>query len=149
MCWCWAAESPCHSAFHSQRALMEHWLVYFIKHRQPADCVHQLSFRSDWGLRSRRSRCTLCRQIRGLTDQTRRRDSMEPPEVEAVAMVNPSFAVRRRFSGPLLLPPISRRHSTQDSRRPPDFEALRSPIPLIKGGARSLETVGDTHSRGQ
>ncbi|KAI1883064.1 hypothetical protein AGOR_G00241400 [Albula goreensis] len=79
----------------------------------------------------------------------RRRDSMEPPEAEAVAMVNPSFAVRRRFSGPLLLPPISRRHSTQDSRRPLDFEALRSPIPLIKGGARSLETVGDTHSRGQ
>ncbi|KAJ8383322.1 hypothetical protein AAFF_G00221820 [Aldrovandia affinis] len=80
----------------------------------------------------------------------RRRDSLEQPEVEALAMVAPSCAVRRRFSGPLLLPPLSRRHSTQDSRRPPDPEALRSPTALTRSGARSLETVRDAltaHSR--
>ncbi|KAJ8270110.1 hypothetical protein GJAV_G00110460 [Gymnothorax javanicus] len=77
-----------------------------------------------------------------------RRYSLEQPELELVAATMPSYAVRRRFSGPLLLPPLSRRHSTQDPRRPADIDSLRSPTLLAMGGARSLEAVGDpAHSR--
>lgn len=35
-----------------------------------------------------------------------------------------SYAVRRRFSGPLLLPPLSRRHSILDTKKLLDLEAL-------------------------
>ncbi|XP_061097056.1 cAMP-specific 3',5'-cyclic phosphodiesterase 4C-like [Conger conger] len=73
----------------------------------------------------------------------RRRFSLEHPEAELVGVATPSCAVRRRFSGPLLLPPLSRRHSTQDARRHPDPDPPRSPAPLARGGTRSLEAVGD------
>lgn len=33
-------------------------------------------------------------------------------------------AVRRRFSGPLLLPPVARRHSILDAKKLKDLEAL-------------------------
>ncbi|KAG7456581.1 hypothetical protein MATL_G00237310 [Megalops atlanticus] len=71
----------------------------------------------------------------------RQRDSLEQPEAERVAMATPSCAVRRRFSGTLQLPPLSRRHSTQDTHRTPDPEGLS------KAGARSLETVRDAHAK--
>ncbi|ROL44088.1 hypothetical protein DPX16_8872 [Anabarilius grahami] len=36
----------------------------------------------------------------------------------------PNNAIRRRFSGPLLLPPLARRHSTLDAKKLKDLEAL-------------------------
>ncbi|KAJ8357753.1 hypothetical protein SKAU_G00205470 [Synaphobranchus kaupii] len=36
-----------------------------------------------------------------------RRYSLEQPEVEVLSALGPNCAVRRRFSGPLLLPPLS------------------------------------------
>lgn len=35
-----------------------------------------------------------------------------------------SSAIRRRFSGPLLLPPLARRHSALDDKKLKDLEAL-------------------------
>ncbi|XP_047666517.1 cAMP-specific 3',5'-cyclic phosphodiesterase 4D isoform X1 [Tachysurus fulvidraco] len=52
----------------------------------------------------------------------RRRDSLGlcVPETGTKS----SYAVRRRFSGPLLLPPLSRRHSILDTKKLLDLEAL-------------------------
>ncbi|XP_053491613.1 cAMP-specific 3',5'-cyclic phosphodiesterase 4C isoform X3 [Ictalurus furcatus] len=50
----------------------------------------------------------------------RRRDSLAFCE----SVPKPSYAVRRRFSGPLLLPPLSRRHSILDTKKLLDLEAL-------------------------
>ncbi|MCJ8737820.1 hypothetical protein PDJAM_G00028520 [Pangasius djambal] len=52
----------------------------------------------------------------------RRRDSLVFCVPEPVP--KPSYAVRRRFSGPLLLPPLSRRHSILDTKKLLDLEAL-------------------------
>ncbi|KAG7327841.1 hypothetical protein KOW79_009447 [Hemibagrus wyckioides] len=62
----------------------------------------------------------------------RRRDSLGfcVPESGAKS----SYAVRRRFSGPLLLPPLSRRHSILDTKKLLDLEAL------YKSALANLET---------
>lgn len=48
----------------------------------------------------------------------------------------PNYAVRRRFSGPLLLPPLSRRHSILDTKKLLDLEAL------YKSALAKIETSG-------
>ncbi|XP_010895803.3 cAMP-specific 3',5'-cyclic phosphodiesterase 4D isoform X4 [Esox lucius] len=63
---------------------------------------------------------------------------------DSLPTANLSYAVRRRFSGTLLLPPLSRRHSThtQDHRRLLDLEALYRKA-LSGAKATSLETISD------
>ncbi|KAL7854539.1 hypothetical protein SRHO_G00167290 [Serrasalmus rhombeus] len=57
----------------------------------------------------------------------------------------PSYAVRRRFSGPLLLPPLARRHSTLDTKKLLDLEALyKTAIANIE--AHNLDTISDAQS---
>ncbi|KAL1265490.1 hypothetical protein QQF64_003517 [Cirrhinus molitorella] len=55
-------------------------------------------------------------------ENLRRRVSLisNPPEFQPKT----SSAVRRRFSGTLLLPPLARRHSTFDGKKLNDLEAL-------------------------
>ncbi|XP_067244654.1 3',5'-cyclic-AMP phosphodiesterase 4C isoform X1 [Chanodichthys erythropterus] len=55
-------------------------------------------------------------------ENMRRRDSLisNPLELQS----KPNNAIRRRFSGPLLLPPLARRHSTLDAKKLKDLEAL-------------------------
>uniref|UniRef100_A0A3B1K1I0 Phosphodiesterase n=1 Tax=Astyanax mexicanus TaxID=7994 RepID=A0A3B1K1I0_ASTMX len=61
------------------------------------------------------------------------------------SMPRPSYAVRRRFSGPLLLPPLARRHSTLDTKKLLDLEAIyKSAIANIE--ANSLDTINDAQS---
>ncbi|KAF5910036.1 cAMP-specific 3',5'-cyclic phosphodiesterase 4C [Clarias magur] len=64
--------------------------------------------------------------------RVRRRDSLGFCAPELVP--KPSYAVRRRFSGPLLLPPLSRRHSILDTKKLLDLEAL------YKSALANLET---------
>ncbi|XP_076880486.1 3',5'-cyclic-AMP phosphodiesterase 4C-like isoform X3 [Brachyhypopomus gauderio] len=72
----------------------------------------------------------------------RRRDSLGFCMTES--LTKPSYAVRRRFSGPLLLPPLARRHSTLDTRKLLDLEALyKSALASVE--AESLSTISDTH----
>ncbi|KAB5559267.1 hypothetical protein PHYPO_G00027150 [Pangasianodon hypophthalmus] len=68
----------------------------------------------------------------------RRRDSLVFCVPEPVP--KPSYAVRRRFSGPLLLPPLSRRHSILDTKKLLDLEAL------YKSALANLETNLDVNS---
>ncbi|XP_014004811.2 cAMP-specific 3',5'-cyclic phosphodiesterase 4D isoform X3 [Salmo salar] len=63
---------------------------------------------------------------------------------DSLPLANPSYALRRRFSGTVLLPPLSRRHSTyaQDNRRLLHLEALyRKALAGVE--ATSLETIDD------
>ncbi|KAA0707934.1 cAMP-specific 3',5'-cyclic phosphodiesterase 4A [Triplophysa tibetana] len=46
----------------------------------------------------------------------------------------PSYAIRRRFSGPVMLPPLARRHSSLDGRKIQNLEAL------FKSALASVET---------
>ncbi|TSM94622.1 Adhesion G protein-coupled receptor L4 [Bagarius yarrelli] len=62
----------------------------------------------------------------------RRRDALGFSVPDSV--LKPSYAVRRRFSGPLLLPPLSRRHSILDTKKLLDLEAL------YKSALANLET---------
>ncbi|KAF7703490.1 cAMP-specific 3',5'-cyclic phosphodiesterase 4D-like isoform X3 [Silurus meridionalis] len=62
----------------------------------------------------------------------RRRDSFGFGVQESAS--RPNYAVRRRFSGPLLLPPLSRRHSILDTKKLLDLEAL------YKSALANLET---------
>ncbi|RXN31903.1 cAMP-specific 3, 5 -cyclic phosphodiesterase 4C isoform X1 [Labeo rohita] len=55
-------------------------------------------------------------------DNMRRRDSLISNPMEFQHKT--SSAVRRRFSGTLLLPPLARRHSTFDGKKLKDLEAL-------------------------
>ncbi|KAJ8408360.1 hypothetical protein AAFF_G00257740 [Aldrovandia affinis] len=71
-----------------------------------------------------------------------RRDSLEPCVLEPAPALNAGYAVRRRFSGSLYLPPLSRRHSTQDGRRMLDLEAL-SKLTLSRLAAKSLDKITD------
>ncbi|XP_036442884.1 cAMP-specific 3',5'-cyclic phosphodiesterase 4C-like isoform X3 [Colossoma macropomum] len=73
----------------------------------------------------------------------RRRDSHGFCMPESVP--KPSYAVRRRFSGPLLLPPLARRHSTLDTKKLLDLEALyKTAIANIE--AKNLDTISDAQS---
>ncbi|KAJ7993321.1 hypothetical protein DPEC_G00271210 [Dallia pectoralis] len=63
---------------------------------------------------------------------------------DSLPTTNLSYAVRRRFSGTLLLPPLSRRHSSHahDHRKLLDLEALyRKALSGVM--ATSLETIND------
>ncbi|XP_035632967.1 cAMP-specific 3',5'-cyclic phosphodiesterase 4D-like isoform X2 [Oncorhynchus keta] len=65
---------------------------------------------------------------------------------DSLPTANLSYAVRRRFSGTILLPPLSRRHSThtQDHRRLLDLEALYRNA-LASVAATSLETINNSN----
>ncbi|XP_077058840.1 3',5'-cyclic-AMP phosphodiesterase 4C isoform X1 [Siphateles boraxobius] len=55
-------------------------------------------------------------------ENMRRRYSLVSNPLELQSKTN--NAIRRRFSGPLLLPPVARRHSTLDAKKLKDLEAL-------------------------
>ncbi|KAG1928517.1 hypothetical protein F2P79_023584 [Pimephales promelas] len=55
-------------------------------------------------------------------ENMRRRDSLVSNPLELQSKTN--NAVRRRFSGPMLLPPMARRHSTLDAKKLKDLEAI-------------------------
>ncbi|KAG9350764.1 hypothetical protein JZ751_024653 [Albula glossodonta] len=74
-----------------------------------------------------------------------RRDSLDQCPLDPMPTLNPSYAVRRRFSGSLHLPPISRRHSIQDSRRMLDLEALAR-FTKSRLSAKSLDKITDAQS---
>ncbi|KAJ8277451.1 hypothetical protein GJAV_G00075290, partial [Gymnothorax javanicus] len=69
----------------------------------------------------------------------RRRDSVDS------CLLDPSYAVRRRFSGSIHLPPLSRRHSIQDARKLLDLEAF-SRLALPRLSAKSLDKITDAQS---
>ncbi|XP_062869557.1 3',5'-cyclic-AMP phosphodiesterase 4C isoform X1 [Trichomycterus rosablanca] len=73
----------------------------------------------------------------------RRRDSLGI-HVQELAP-KPNYAVRRRFSGPLLLPPLSRRHSTLDTRKLLDLEALYKTA-LAEIETSNLDVIGSERS---
>ncbi|XP_036377437.1 cAMP-specific 3',5'-cyclic phosphodiesterase 4D-like isoform X2 [Megalops cyprinoides] len=75
----------------------------------------------------------------------RQRDSLERSMLDPIPSLTASYAVRRRFSGSLHLPPLSRRHSTQDARKMLDLDAL-SKLALSRLGAKSLDTITDAQS---
>ncbi|KAL4634789.1 cAMP-specific 3',5'-cyclic phosphodiesterase 4C isoform X3 [Arapaima gigas] len=53
------------------------------------------------------------------------------------------YVVRRRFSGSIYLPQLSRRHSAQDARKVLDYDALSR---LTRLGSRGLDTVANPPS---
>ncbi|KAG5850868.1 hypothetical protein ANANG_G00086960 [Anguilla anguilla] len=70
--------------------------------------------------------------------------SQRRPDSVEHCLLDPSYAVRRRFSGSIHLPPLSRRHSVQDGRKVLDLEAL-SKLARCRLAARSLDKITDAH----
>ncbi|KAJ8374746.1 hypothetical protein SKAU_G00053260 [Synaphobranchus kaupii] len=87
-------------------------------------------------------------RLRFLLALFRRRNSLEQSLLEPLFTPNPSYAVRRRFSGSLHLPPLSRRHSTQDARRMLDLEAF-SKLARSRLAAKSLDKITDEAREGR
>ncbi|XP_051527985.1 cAMP-specific 3',5'-cyclic phosphodiesterase 4C-like isoform X2 [Myxocyprinus asiaticus] len=71
-------------------------------------------------------------------DNMRRRASLVP--ITQDSLHRPSYAICRRFSGPVLLPPLARRHSTLDAKKLQDLEAL------YKSALASVETNFDVEN---